>query len=60
MMVMVENVIIYAHKYLDYQEKEHIETDAQAETFEDKYFSVLYELFYLEKSKAPKEKMMRP
>ena len=57
---MVENVIIYAHKYLDYQEKEHIETDAQAETFEDKYFSVLYELFYLEKSKAPKEKMMRP
>ena len=55
MMVMVENVIMYSHKYLDYQEKEHTETDAQVETFEDKYFSVLYELFYLEKTKAPKK-----
>lgn len=55
MMVMVENVIMYSRKYLDYQEKEHTETDAQVETFEDKYFSVLYELFYLEKTKAPKK-----
>ena len=53
-MVMVENVIMYARLYLGYQEKEHTITDAQLETFEDKYFSVLYELFYLQKERAAK------
>ena len=38
----------YAIKYLHWKEK--ISTaDAFAETYEDKYFSVLYELYYLAK-----------
>ena len=49
MMEMVENVICYAIRYLGYKEIEHSETDAQVETYEDKYFSILYELYYLEK-----------
>ena len=48
-MEMVENVICYAIRYLEYKEIEHSETDAQVETYEDKYFSILYELYYLEK-----------
>lgn len=49
-MIMVENVISFAIRYLQYKENEHTETDAQVEKFEDKYFSVLYELYYLQKS----------
>ena len=47
---MVENVISFAIRYLQYKENEHTETDAQVETFEDKYFSVLYELYYMKKN----------
>ena len=49
MMVMVEEVMCYAVKYLHWKEKDHSSTDAMAETYEDKYFSVLYELYYLTK-----------
>lgn len=49
-MIMVENVISFAIRYLQYKENEHTETDAQVEKFEDKYFSVLYELYYFQKS----------
>lgn len=49
-MIMVENVISFAIRYLQYKEDEHTETDAQVETFEDKYFSVLYELYYTKKN----------
>ena len=45
-MIMVENVISFAIRYLQYKENEHTETDAQVETFKDKYFSVLYKLYY--------------
>lgn len=48
-MTMISNVIIYAIKYLNWKKIEHTETDAQAETYEDKYFSILYELYYLKK-----------
>lgn len=47
MMVMADEVMCYAIKYLHWKEKEHSTTDAFAETYEDKYFSVLYELYYL-------------
>lgn len=53
-MIMIENVIMYSRLYLGYKEKEHTITDAQVETFEDKYFSVLYELFYLQKERDTK------
>ena len=49
MMVMVEEVMRYAIKYLHWEKKDHSKTDAFAETYEDKYFSVLYELYYLTK-----------
>ncbi len=48
MMVMVENIICYAIRYLNYKYNEPSETDAQAETYEDMYFSILYELYYLQ------------
>ena len=48
MMVMVENVDSYAIRYLEYTEEEHSQTDAQIETYEDMYFSILYDLYYLE------------
>lgn len=48
-MIMVENVITFAIRYLQYKDDEHAETDAQVETFEDKYFLVLYELYYVKK-----------
>lgn len=43
------NAMFFAEKYLDYVIDEHVYTDAQAETFEDRYFEVLYELFYFDK-----------
>lgn len=49
MMVMTDEVMCYAIKYLHWKEKKHSTTDAFAETYEDKYFSVLYELYYLTK-----------
>ena len=49
MMVMADEVMCYAIKYLHWKEKDHSTTDAMAETYEDKYFSVLYELYYLTK-----------
>lgn len=49
MMVMANEVICYAIKYLHWKEKDHSTTDAFAETYEDKYFSLLYELYYLTK-----------
>lgn len=48
-MIMVENVLFFAIRYLQKKEDEHTKTDAQVETFEDKYFSVLYELYYMKK-----------
>ncbi len=48
-MIMVEKVITFAIRYLQYKDDEHAETDAQVETFEDKYFLVLYELYYVKK-----------
>ena len=49
MMIMIENVICFAIRYLQYKDDEHAETDAKVETYEDKYFSVLYELYYMKK-----------
>lgn len=49
MMLIVRNAITYAIRYLNYDTNEHSQTDAQAETYEDKYFSILYELYYLRK-----------
>ena len=44
---IVEELICYSVKYLGFKEKEHPETDSQAETFEDRYFQVLYDLFFV-------------
>lgn len=55
MMIVVSNVMQYAKPYLDYELKDHSDTDSFAETFEDKYFEVLYDLFYFEK-KSTKSK----
>ncbi len=49
MMIVVFNVMQYAELYLDYELKNHTVTDSFTETFEDKYFEVLYDLFYFEK-----------
>lgn len=48
MMVIVENVIAYSKGYLGLKMKNHTLTDAESETFEDMYFSVLYNLYYLQ------------
>lgn len=45
---IVEELICYSVKYLGFKEKEHPETDSQAETFEDRYFQVLYDLFFVD------------
>ncbi len=47
---IVENTIQYSIKYLGYKQKEHTYTDAQSKTFEDRYFEVLYELYYWNKT----------
>lgn len=49
MMVMVEEIIGYSIKHLNWEDDEHSETDAVPETYEDKYFHVLYELYYLKR-----------
>jgi len=60
MMVMVRNVIIYSMRYLGYKQKEHTcFSSSNIKTFEDKYFSVLYELYYLEKEYAKKKKRQK-
>ena len=51
MMLIVLNVAQYANVYLNYESKEHTTTDSFPETFEDKYFEVLYELYYFKKKK---------
>lgn len=45
---IVEELIRYSIKYLGFKEKEHPNTDSQAETFEDRYFQVLYDLFFVD------------
>ena len=45
---IVEELIFYSVKHLGFKEKEHPETDSQAETFEDRYFQVLYDLFFVD------------
>ena len=45
---IIEELICYSVKYLGFKEKEHPETDSQAETFEDRYFQVLYDLFFVD------------
>lgn len=45
---IVEELIRYSVKYLGFKEKEHPNTDSQAETFEDRYFQVLYDLFFVD------------
>lgn len=49
MMLMVSYVACFAIRYLKWKSLDHSATDARAETYEDRYFSVLYELYYLEK-----------
>lgn len=51
MMLIILNVAQYANVYLNYESKEHTTTDSFPETFEDKYFEVLYELYYFKKKK---------
>lgn len=45
---IIEELIRYSVKYLGFKEKEHPESDSQAETFEDRYFQVLYVLFFVD------------
>ena len=45
---ILEELLCYSVKYLGFKEKEHPETDSQAETFEDRYFQVIYELFFVD------------
>lgn len=51
---IVEELICYSIKYLGFQESEHPITDSQPETFEDRYFEVLYDLFFIKTSKDSK------
>lgn len=44
---IVEELICYSIKYLGFQESGHPITDSQPETFEDRYFEVLYDLFFI-------------
>ena len=50
---IVEATICFSKLYLGYGEKRHVTTDAFAETFEDRYFQVLYELFFIDKKQQP-------
>ena len=50
LMIMVENIIRFSIRYLNYKMKEHDSTDAIFSTYEDMYFSVLYDLYYLQKN----------
>jgi len=55
MMVVIEETIGLSVRYLDYKE-DWFCTDAVVETFEDKYFSVLFNLYYYEKTKKSNNK----
>lgn len=56
MMNVINEVISYACAYLNYEKRHHTRTDAFPETFEDMYFSVLYELYYWEPKLDTKSK----
>lgn len=43
---IIEELICYSIKYLDFKEKDYPTTDSQPETFEDRYFEVIYDLFF--------------
>ena len=43
----IEELICYSIKYLGFKEKEHPVTDSQPETFEDRYFEVIYDLYFI-------------
>ncbi len=51
---IVEELICYSIKYLGFQESGHPITDSQPETFEDRYFEVLYDLFFIKTNKDSK------
>ena len=44
---IIEELICYSIKYLGFKEKEHPVTDSQPETFEDRYFEVIYDLYFI-------------
>lgn len=46
---IIEETICYSVKYLKYKEIKHVSTDSNAETFEDRYFQIIYELFFFKK-----------
>ena len=43
---IIEETICYAVKYLNYANEKHITTDSFPETFEDRYFQILYKLYF--------------
>lgn len=47
---IIEELICYSVKYLSFKETEHPVTDSQPETFEDRYFQVIYDLYFVEKA----------
>lgn len=54
-MAEVKDALRYAIKYLGYDQREHDYTDSFPETYEDMYFSILYEMYYLKDKKPQKE-----
>lgn len=43
---LVELSIGFSIQYCNISEKDHVQTDASIDTFEDRYFEILYELYY--------------
>ncbi len=46
---IIEETICYSINYLKYKQTNYVSTDAQAETYEDRYFQIIYELYFLNK-----------
>ena len=52
---IIEELICYSIKYLGFKEKEHPVTDSQPETFEDRYFEVIYDLYFINVANSSKK-----
>lgn len=55
---IIEETIVAAVNYLSYSEKGRVSTDSYPETYEDRYFQVLYRLFFFEHASVDDESKM--
>ncbi len=54
--IIVEETISYAQDYLGYIDSSVVDTDSQPETFEDRYFQILYQLYFFNEKQPTKHK----